>query len=88
MTVRRSAIAGVVVRGKDLGKEVLHSFQHPFRDQPDDSSVCGCCGLPVASDDEMDETDEDFSDMTSSDESAEDSFDDMDEDLQALIDFM
>ena len=90
MTVRRSAIAGVVVSGKDLGKEVLNSFQHPYRDQPDDSSVCGCCGLPAASDDEMDETDVEFSDMTSSesDESTEESFDEMDEDGQALIDFM
>ena len=82
MTVRRSAIAGVVVSGKDLGKEVLHSFQHPYRDQPGN--------LPVAFDDEMDETDVEFSDMTSSesDESTEDSFDEMDEDVQALIDFM
>ena len=90
MTVRRSAIAGVVVSGKDLGKEVLNSFQHPYRDQPDDSSVCGSCGLPAASDDEMDETGVEFSDMTSSesDESTEESFDEMDEDGQALIDFM
>ena len=31
MTVGRYGIAGVVVSGKDLGKEVLQSYQHPFR---------------------------------------------------------
>ena len=33
MTVKRSAIAGVVVSGRDLGREVLQSFQHPSRDE-------------------------------------------------------
>ena len=35
MPVRRYGIAGVVVSGKDLGKEVLKSYQHPFRNQED-----------------------------------------------------
>ena len=37
--VWRYGIAGVVVSGKDLGKEVLQSFQHPFRNQENDSSA-------------------------------------------------
>ena len=95
MTVRRSAIAGVVVSGKDLGKEVLNSFQHPYRDQPDDSSVCGCCGFPLDdglddSDDEMDESSEDFTDATTSesDESFDDDIDEMVIDDAALLNFM
>ena len=41
MPEERCNMAGVVVSGKDLGRDVLHSFQHPFRDQADDSSVGG-----------------------------------------------
>ena len=41
MTEERNAMAGVVVSGKFLGRDVLHSFQHQFRDQADDSSVGG-----------------------------------------------
>ena len=35
MPVGRWGMAGVVVSGKDLGKEVLKSYQHPFRNQED-----------------------------------------------------
>ena len=72
MAVKRSDIAGVVVSGRDLGREVLQSFQHPFRDEEEDCHMCTCCGFPTASSEE-EESSEDW-DMTSSqsDESLDD----------------
>ena len=74
MTVKRSGIAGVVVSGRHLGREVLQSFQHPFRDEEHDSQVCTCCVHPTVSSEEEESSEDWDMDMTSSgsDESMDD----------------